>query len=475
MFLTAIPLILAGLVVVYVFSLLRNALRPDLRGFPGPMFASISDIPRLLIVWTWRPQIIQRELHQKYGPLMRLGPNFLSISDPAAIPVIYGFHGGFVKGDFYSTFSNVSKGKPVETMFTVRDERLHQNLRRPVAHAYALTTVKDYEQFVDSTARVLFAKLHRFTESGTACDIGKYLHWYAWDVMGEMTWSKRLGFLDEERDIEGMIQKAQGRIEYVSLVGQMPWLDWWLYKNPVLNFVQTKTSFLVQFAVDRLRERKTAGKVDGRSKQDFLSKFLEAKMEKKLPEWFSTSWSLTNVIAGADTTAISLRALFYYLLKNPVTFAKLREEIASKESEISSPITFDQAYNKLPYFDACVKEAMRLHPPIGLPLERVVPQQGFNIGGRDLKPGTVVGINAWVVQRDRRVYGEDADVYRPERWLEASEEQRKAMDRSFLPVSVLRRKSSAAATNNNSSERDIGRVWGRTSVCSKCTSSCRSF
>jgi len=49
-----------------------------------------------------------------------------------------------------------------------------------------------------------------------------------------------------------------------------------------------------------------------------------------------------------------------------------------------------------------------------------------------LPGGTVVGINAWVVQRDRSVYGEDADEYRPERWLEAGEEELKGMERAFL-------------------------------------------
>lgn len=71
----------------------------------------------------------------------------------------------------------------------------------------------------------------------------------------------------------------------------------------------------------------------------------------------------------------------------------------------------------LVYLDAVVKEAFRLHPAPGLPMERVVPKGGAEIGGRWIKGGTVVGVSAWVLQRDRGIFGEDVDVFRPERWL----------------------------------------------------------
>ena len=74
-----------------------------------------------------------------------------------------------------------------------------------------------------------------------------------------------------------------------------------------------------------------------------------------------------------------------------------------------------------------------MHPPFGLPLERVVPKGGATICGERFEAGTVVGISGWVVHRDRATFGEDVDVWRPERWLVGEEERRK-MEHALLTV-----------------------------------------
>ena len=130
------------------------------------------------------------------------------------------------------------------------------------------------------------------------------------------------------------------------------------------------------------------------------------------------TWIATNIGAGSDTIAIILRAIFYNLLKQPHSLQKLRKELenAAQAGSVSDPITWNEC-QKLPYLDACVKEAERVHPAVGLPLERVVPPGGSKICGQYLKGGTIVGINAWVVHQDKAVFGDDAASWRPERWL----------------------------------------------------------
>jgi len=141
--------------------------------------------------------------------------------------------------------------------------------------------------------------------------------------------------------------------------------------------------------------------------------------------------------AGSDTTAITLRAVFYFLLRTPAAYAKLLDEMASAKAvdQLSDPVTYDQA-RRMPYLQACLKEAMRLHPAVGQLIERVVPEEGATILGVDLPAGTIVGVNPWVAARDKAVYGEDADDFRPDRWLTAEAHELKLMERNWLAVSA---------------------------------------
>lgn len=172
---------------------------------------------------------------------------------------------------------------------------------------------------------------------------------------------------------------------------------------------------------------------------DLLSMFLKAKTER--PDFMTDQRVLTMAVsmafAGSETIAISLSAVFYYLLKNPRCYHTLRLEIANavKTGQIQDRPSCLVSWNEsqtLPYLDACIKEAFRMHPAAGLPLERITPPQGANICGRHIPAGTIVGCSAWVIHRLPEIYGEDVDHYRPERWLEADKERLKEMNSSMF-------------------------------------------
>lgn len=94
---------------------------------------------------------------------------------------------------------------------------------------------------------------------------------------------------------------------------------------------------------------------------------------------------------------------------------------------------------ELPYLDACINEALRLHPPFSIPLERVVPKDGVTILGRFFEAGTVVGMSPYVVGRHKRTFGEDADQWRPERWMGLEKEKHRKMWQSVLAFGAGRR------------------------------------
>src|SRR6478735_6032311 len=217
----------------------------------------------------------------------------------------------------------------------------------------------------------------------------------------------------------------------------MPFLDKLMLKNPLylllskLKLVDS-TFPVARFAQARMKERLRTK--DGQlpisaheihsGKPDLLSKFLAAQESR--PEFMTDrlvqTMAVSMAFAGSETTAITLAAVFYYLLRNPECYQKLKNELdeAAKAGVFSDYesglVTFSEA-QKFPYLHACVQEAFRMHPAPGLPLERIVPPQGAEINGEFVKGGTIVGVSAWLIHHREEIFGPDTDTYRPERWL----------------------------------------------------------
>lgn len=123
-------------------------------------------------------------------------------------------------------------------------------------------------------------------------------------------------------------------------------------------------------------------------------------------------------MAGSDTTSTSVQSTLLYIITNPQVYNTLCAEIrgAAASGKVSNPIQGSEA-KQLVYLQACILEGLRKHPPLSQLRERVVPPGGDTLGGFHLPGGTFVGLNAWGVQLNKAVYGDDADLYRPERWL----------------------------------------------------------
>ena len=86
--------------------------------------------------------------------------------------------------------------------------------------------------------------------------------------------------------------------------------------------------------------------------------------------------------------------------------------------------------------NAVIQETLRIHPNTGTIIERKVPEKGALIDGYYIPGGTIVGINAWVLHRNEQVYGKDIDAFRPERWLDATQDQKLEMSRNLFSVST---------------------------------------
>lgn len=117
------------------------------------------------------------------------------------------------------------------------------------------------------------------------------------------------------------------------------------------------------------------------------------------------------------------------LITTPTSYTTLQREIdsAMAAGKISSPIAESEA-KKLPYLQAVIREGLRMYPPVTGLGSKQVPKGGDIINGQFVPEGTQVGTNYFGLMRSKSVWGNDADLFRPERWLEAKEDQLKVMN-----------------------------------------------
>lgn len=148
--------------------------------------------------------------------------------------------------------------------------------------------------------------------------------------------------------------------------------------------------------------------------------------------------SLLSILAGADTTATVIRATILYVSTCPSVLSSLQAEIdsyvssksTSKSSSDSSTlqnIIRDWEARELPYLQAVIKESMRIWAPVTGLMTKVSPPEGDyidvdinGIGSAEkvfIPGGTLIGWASFGVQRNKAVFGVDAEVFQPERWL----------------------------------------------------------
>lgn len=385
---------------------------------------------------------------------MRTAPNEVAFASPSAALTIFQVGKGFHKTPFYGVFP------PPENpdIFTETREAVHGVKKRYAMPPYSMNTMQQSTSTIEKTERLLLHKLDEFASGSQVCDLGSWLHFFAFDVLGEVAFSKNFGFLEAGYDVDDAIKTIDDSQTYNGRVGQIPWLDHLLRRNPLwhyIPFLSTKNALITRTALAQLAKRKDPE--EKTEYRDLLNSLIEARAQNpdKLGEGDVFAIAHGAIFAGSDSTASTMQSFFSNILNNKHVYSKLVSEILA--ADLSEMIAYNESQN-LPYLQACLKETMRMRPAVGLNIERLVPHGGAEIDGCKLPGGTHVSVNCWVLHRDRQVFGEDADVFRPERWLDADKDKLKTMDRCMFQVST----SACCQLDSNTNARQFG---GGSHVC----------
>ncbi|KAF9871030.1 cytochrome P450 [Colletotrichum karsti] len=400
----------------------------------GPAFARWTGVWYIWKIWQGNYEVYDIEAHKNGSrKVVRIAPLMYSIDDPAMVRVIYGISSPFPKSKWYDAFGDPRI--PNHNLFSARDRAMHGLMRRKVASMYSMSTIKSYESHVDSCVALLLSCFDGFAASGETFDLQLWMQCYAFDVIGKITFGRHVGFLESGgQDLDGIMRALEDGNAFSTISGVsvalLPILLI-LYGNPVRGITGFARRLQLESIEDDLTE-KTGG-------ETFLAKV--KRLQKEAPEECERlrveTVALTgNVAAGSDTTSISLTSALYHAITTDGVVERLYEEVESQGlcSNPDQRITFDQA-QQLPYLQMVIKEALRVHPAVGLPMWREVVGSGLEIDGNHFPPGAIIGINPWVAHRNVDVFGADAAGFRPERWdpQYTSTKTLEAMDQYYLP------------------------------------------
>lgn len=164
---------------------------------------------------------------------------------------------------------------------------MHSLKKRYASNPYSMASMQSLSEYIEDTERLLMRKLDaRVNTAEQTCDLGDWLHFFAFDVLGEIAFSRKFGFLESGYDIEGAIKTIDDMQWYDGIIGQVPEWDFAFRRNPLWKFVPglDPGKFLItRMAREEMGRRKAYGeKVIDR--KDLLSQLMAAN--EKAPENF---------------------------------------------------------------------------------------------------------------------------------------------------------------------------------------------
>ncbi|KAF5383993.1 hypothetical protein D9757_006970 [Collybiopsis confluens] len=450
---------------------------------PGPTLAALSDLWLGYHSAKGHRSEVVHGLHERYGRVVRIAPNHVSVASPDALQTIYAHGNGALKSNFYDAFVSIQRG-----LFNTRDRNEHTRKRKLVSHIFSQKSVLEFEPHIRIYVSQLleqWSSLFDLALKGGKGEEGQgqgggwygrdgrlwmdmlpWCNYLAFDIIGDLAFGAPFGMIKAAKDTAPIpaaspsadltdsktqiqvreipaVKILNGRGEYSMTMGVLPPSYRPLAKQlPWFAAGAADVKALAGISIMAVRKRlvaQEAGTLQVR-KTDLLEKLQRGKDDNGNPMGKEelTAEALTLLIAGSDTTSNSTCAILYHLARTPEAQRKLHEELDMAIPDVEAlPVTVnDVKADQLPYLDACINEGLRIHSTSALGLPRLVPQGGMTVEGVHFPEGTVLSVPSYTIHRDTEVWGSDIEDFRPERWLDLDQDRKELINKTFNPFSV---------------------------------------
>ncbi|KAK3388671.1 cytochrome P450 [Sordaria brevicollis] len=391
--------------------------------------------------------VLWKDLAEKYGPLVRFGPDQVLCTDLESILRITSVRSNYRKSDWY----DLARMGDDDNLLSMTDKERRKERRKKVAPAYngkgAGSHTFSIEAGLDRALTAWTELIDRkYLASGPIFqpfDIAQSVHFYALDSLGEIAYSQSLGYIANDKDMNDVLKINEATLPWMYLLNNHHFFFKLLRKWPF------------SLLLPRAGDKAGLGAIMGHTTSIIDQRLALSSSEKKVPlpdDMLQSfiSHHLTRpelqeevtvqLFAGSDTVANGIRLCLLHLFSSPRIYRKLQAELDSaypfpsvsssspgpSGPENRTPIPVATCLG-LPYLQAVLRESLRILPPVATGgFYKDVSPSGDTVMGFDLPPGTKVATGAaiYAMCHSRAIFGEDADVFRPERWLEAEEAAR---------------------------------------------------
>ncbi|CAH0046015.1 unnamed protein product [Clonostachys solani] len=445
--LTVTPVLV--LVLQYLYGVFR-ALRSPLRHIPGPWYSPFTTLHLRYGFATGKIWKLVEQSHKTYGPIVRLGPRQVWISDKEAMKQI------LLKVDLpkVAMYAEISRDRRSPGLFGEIRPMPHKRLKRFLSPAFTVSYVDNLDVFFAKTIRSLLDKYQASispvdpARSGYEVDLMDDLHNVALDIMGECSFGRGFGQTNPDGEIEdGVDEKVWKSIprsifdglskryqtvyikRFLRAMGLDVNFDWpkemiVVRPPPVehLGYMFRKRLTGLAQAIDAVVQKRHRSADFARP--DLLQHLVD---EGQKPDTLTTMNTRDIVdqmsevlLAGSETTSGTTACLFLELARNPSVRARLLDTLPVLD--MNDDIVTSKSVRNEPqftYLEACIKETLRLHP-IASEMGRRTGDQWVKLVGYDLPPHTVVSASYRDLHRNEQ-YFPQALRFWPERFLPEGE------------------------------------------------------
>ncbi|KAH8193877.1 hypothetical protein TruAng_011957 [Truncatella angustata] len=411
-------------ILYYLATILTTWYR--LRHIPGPRLASFSYIWLARTAMSGKQWWVYRDMCEKYGPLIRVGPNELSTDDPEVLRRInaarssYGRDAWYIAARFDPYHDNV---------FTMLQADTHDRFKAKIAGAYAGKGIPALEEGIDDQIRTLVGLLHR-TYLTKPVDLAEITSFFSMDVITRSAFGQEFGYLKTDSDVYGFLGGVRDNWAALAVALDIPYIRKLLFSSWFLKYFGPKATDLTGLGklmgvAEEVVSKRFAP--DAEQERDMLGSFIDHGLTRQE----CMTEALFMIIAGFENTSCVIRTTMLYLMTSPRVMHKLKAAIAevTQAGKASYPITYEQT-RAIPYLQAVVYEGIRMRPPAPGLYPKSVPPEGDVIHGKFIPGGTAIGMNTGSLVRSKRLFGDDADFFRPERFMEVDEIKRAEMERN---------------------------------------------